>query len=479
VSSSGTSPVSQVRPVTDLEPLTTYQVQLTGTRTTINATTFTSAIVTFQTLAAAPTVTTNAATTVAADSATLNGVIDPNTIASRVRFGWGTSDAGSGTWANYTSYQSFSGDGDQTFTANISGLAASTAYFFRALAEHPDPTFGSLVQGSSLSFTTAASPSQQAQEEDHMHIYYYDAPYGATKDIYFSLQAPMASTSDRLLTTAAPFAVSDIKISKDGGAFADVANSVTQVTDDASDAKVVYKLTLSATEMQAEQVIVRIVDITDPPAFRDQVWIIRTKQRLGQIFVDATQLGSNNAAVTYTGVGTSPGLSVAGGATSTADISGVFGSMVLRRGTCQAHPGGDTVKLDSGANATDDYYNGCAVAITGGTGLGQFRIITDYTGATTTANVNRSWSTPPTTASTFLLLPASEVWDLSASAELSAMPTATSKYAQFLQFLFQRFSYKRDQSASNFRMFKVNDADVLASGAVSDTAGFETANRLT
>lgn len=51
--------------------------------------------------------------------------------------------------------------------------------------------------------------------------------------------------------------------------------------------------------------------------------------------------------------------------------------------------GSDTthIQLASTANPTDDYYNGATITITGGTGIGQSKVITDYTGATQIAVV--------------------------------------------------------------------------------------------
>lgn len=458
--------------ITGLTAETTYQIRVVLTRTTNNSTSHTSATGSFVTLADVPTVTTNAASSVAATTATLNGTIDPNNISSRVRFGWGTSDAGAGTWANYTSYQAFSGDGNQAFTANLSGLTASTLYYFRALAEYPDPTFGTTVQGSSLSFTTAASPGAGAANEAHVHIYNYDGTYGAATDIYFTLSSPAATSSDRLVTTApgSLFAAGDIKISKDGGAFGNVANSVSQVAA----SNPLYKLTLSTSEMQAELALVQIVD-QDGPAFRDQLWIVRTKQRLGQLFIDASNL-TNSTAVTFTGIGSGHGLSCVAGATGK-DIDGVMAEMTMRHNTATAG-GASTITLDASASAVDSYYNGSAIMIIGGTGAGQFRIITAYVGSTQVATVNRSWSTNPANGSVFLILPASEVWDIASAAELASLPTSTSAFSKFLQFLFQRFAYKRTQTATTFTMFKADSSTSLTTGTVADDGTTQSAGKL-
>ena len=50
-----------------------------------------------------------------------------------------------------------------------------------------------------------------------------------------------------------------------------------------------------------------------------------------------------------------------------------------------------TIVLDSGENATNDYYNGMTIYITAGTGSGQLRTITDYVGSTKTVTISAAW----------------------------------------------------------------------------------------
>ena len=69
-------------------------------------------------------------------------------------------------------------------------------------------------------------------------------------------------------------------------------------------------------------------------------------------------------------------------------------------GTAQAG-GSDTITLDSGALATNDIYNGSTIRITGGTGSGQKRVISDYVGSSKVATVSVAWTTQPDSTSTF------------------------------------------------------------------------------
>lgn len=65
--------------------------------------------------------------------------------------------------------------------------------------------------------------------------------------------------------------------------------------------------------------------------------------------------------------------------------------------------GSNTITLHSGASSNDDIYNGSTIKITGGTGSGQTRIISDYVHATKVATVSENWTTQPDNTSTFII----------------------------------------------------------------------------
>ena len=80
----------------------------------------------------------------------------------------------------------------------------------------------------------------------------------------------------------------------------------------------------------------------------------------------------------------------------------VFG--IVESGTAQGGTA-STIQLRSGANFTaDDRPNGMYVIITGGTGAGQARSITDYVNSTDTATVSPDWLTNPSSDSTYLVV---------------------------------------------------------------------------
>ena len=73
-------------------------------------------------------------------------------------------------------------------------------------------------------------------------------------------------------------------------------------------------------------------------------------------------------------------------------------------GVAQASTTADIV-LRTGASATNDFYNGCDVEIVRGTNAGQVRRITDYTGSSRTATVDRAWAAAPDTTSVYIVHP--------------------------------------------------------------------------
>jgi len=454
-------------PITGLTGGTIYQVRLLGERTTENDFTWTSDTVSFTTVNDTPTVSTAAASSVAHNTAVINALVDPNTVTGEVFWGYGTVDGGavSGNWQNITPLQAFSGDGEQSFGVTITGLTQNTPYFFRAFIRYPFPSFPNSTSGATLSFTTAIDPQVVAPLEEHMHIYNYDGHYGVQADhLYFTLQSPSGTSSDRLVTTApgSLFAAGDIKISKDGGAFANVTNSVTQVAA----SNPLYKLVLTATEMQAEQIVIQIVD-QNGPAFRDALILVRTKQRLGQFFVRADQIGSSASAIIGQPSTGGYGLDILDSAgTGVGTVRGLIEGLVLRSGTLQAG-GASTATLDSGASSTNSYYNGDILMLLSNTGAGQSRVITGYDGTTKVATLNAAWSQNPDNTSRFAIVSGARALEI-AQAELASIPSAGGNLNLKLQFIFQRFGFKVDQTATTQRLFKADSSTVLGTRSVSD-----------
>lgn len=99
---------------------------------------------------------------------------------------------------------------------------------------------------------------------------------------------------------------------------------------------------------------------------------------------------------------------IADGAIDRGALAADTGLQTVRSNTAQAGAAG-TITLDSNASASDDFYNDAWVFITGGTGAGQARLVSDYVGATKVASVTPNWVTNPDNTSTFAILPAGRV----------------------------------------------------------------------
>ena len=94
--------------------------------------------------------------------------------------------------------------------------------------------------------------------------------YGVQTDIYFPLIK--RDTQDFATSSDYTYAAGDIKISKDGGAAADPTNSPSAITMGNG---AMWKLTLTATEMQAALIAITVVDAATK-AVEDQMILIAT-----------------------------------------------------------------------------------------------------------------------------------------------------------------------------------------------------------
>lgn len=85
-----------------------------------------------------------------------------------------------------------------------------------------------------------------------------------------------------------------------------------------------------------------------------------------------------------------------------------------------------TITLASGADATDSYYVGDYIYITGGTGAGQYRRVSAYVGSTKVATLESGWTTTPDATSTYRIVKkqaydaAAVAWDLDIQASATS-----------------------------------------------------------
>jgi hypothetical protein len=169
----------------------------------------------------------------------------------------------------------------------------------------------------------------------------------------------------------------DVKISKDGGAFANIATLPGNVTLAGSAA---WTWTLSAAETEATEIVIQVVD-TAPKAVQDQFFRLQTTK------AGALQVGVPQA----------------------------------------AQSAGDTaITLDASAAAQTDFYKGSVVTIISGDGANQARIITAYNGSTKVATIDRGWDVALTTGGTrsvFAVFPQGLNQPLTSGQTTAAVPT--------------------------------------------------------
>lgn len=260
--------------------------------------------------------------------------------------------------------------------------------------------------------------------------------YGTQCTILF----PLIKSSSQNFAVSGDYthASGDVKISKDGGAAATATNSPSALTMGNG---AVWTLTLSATEMQAAEIVVTLIDATTK-AVEDQCIIIHTYGNASAMLVpdlsvanlaaNVTQFGGTNATtsggrpevntthIAGSAVSTSSaqigvnvvnaaGTSWNAGAIKAATLAAETGLSPVRSNTCQSGSTSTTIKLDASASSTDDFYKYQTVTITGGTGAGQSAIIDSYVGSTKVATVNKTWATTPNATSTFCILRESEL----------------------------------------------------------------------
>jgi hypothetical protein len=144
---SGTTSVSVNAALTGLTTGTTYYYRVAAT----NGSGTTKGNIASFTPGAAPAVTTLAATSVGANTATLNGNVTANGLSTNAWFEWGT-DPSLSTSTSTSSQSVGSGTTSQSVSAAITGLSTGTTYYYRTVAYNISGT----IRGSIINFTTSA-----------------------------------------------------------------------------------------------------------------------------------------------------------------------------------------------------------------------------------------------------------------------------------------------------------------------------------
>jgi len=206
----------------------------------------------------------------------------------------------------------------------------------------------------------------------------------------------------------------DVKISKDGGAAANVTNLPTAI---AMGNTAMWDFNLTATELQAAKIMITVADAVTKTV-EDQCIAIETYGNASAQHAvdlsDSVRMGLT--ALPNAAAGANGGLPL-GDASARVDIGKWLGTApnalvqgkldaatIVRSGTAQAGAA-SSITLDAGASAIADFYKGLAALIAAGTGAGQMREITAYNGTTKVASVAPNLATNPDGTSVFILIP--------------------------------------------------------------------------
>ena len=113
-----------------------------------------------QSTGSAPTVTTNSATAISQNSATLNSAVNPNNSATNFWFEYGTAQS-LGTTIGYQSVGS--GNNSTNFSSSVFGLQPNTIYYYRAVASNSyGTTYGSILSFTTQQLSTPPQPTGSA-----------------------------------------------------------------------------------------------------------------------------------------------------------------------------------------------------------------------------------------------------------------------------------------------------------------------------
>lgn len=250
------------------------------------------------------------------------------------------------------------------------------------------------------------------------------AKYGVSTAIYFTLSDP-SSTTKAYTGTDVPAA--DSFIYKDGAAGAATTNAVY------AGASPNFNITLTAAEMSATNITVRITDVSGS-VYVDTFIFIVTKLKVGQFDVDASQI-TNASAILLAANGTGSGISSTGGATGN---GGLF-------------TGGSS--SGDGLKATSVAGNGNGLRGVGvGTGLG---LKTEGASA----------------------LYKHDIFDQSEGTEPSAALSSTATLREIFQWLKRRLNNKVTVDGSNLKVYKDDSSTVLSTQSVSDNGTTDTVGK--
>jgi hypothetical protein len=243
----------------------------------------------------------------------------------------------------------------------------------------------------------------------------------------------------------------DFRLKKNNGAWAQV-NDATSATHeengwyekelDATDTNTVGILLIAVAEAGALPVWQEYQVVEE--AVYDALFAAAALGYVANAPVNVAQFGGTN----LTAAAGRPEVNVTNVAgTSIATLTGAYPALgIAESGTMQAGSTATTAVLRAGTSFGDDNPIGFTLWITGGTGVGQSRLITDWVSATDTATV-AAWQVTPDNTSTYAVFPtaaASGGGGLDAAATRAALGFAAA-------------TYDADQAALNAKLDTIDD----------------------
>jgi hypothetical protein len=204
------------------------------------------------------------------------------------------------------------------------------------------------------------------------------------KNSAYIFNTPLISRTTGQFQANPTLAAGDVKVSTDGGAFANLA-TLPVVTPAGGDS---VKVSLSAGEMNGDHVVVEFKDAAGAE-WNDRMFDIHTSaQTLDEVDVNVDTLVSRLTATR---------------ATYLDYLFSIYFGLVTA--VAQAQAGStSTIKLANTSSAVTDYYKGQTVVIYTGTGAGQARAINAYNGGSFVATVTPNWATAPDGTSWYVII---------------------------------------------------------------------------